>query len=76
MQTYDTTALSANLVKGPHPLCMAISASEFKALSKSPEKEKGCFAGTFRIWLDIEESLTGGKCCQLGCSALRNLGYK
>ena len=58
--TYATTAASANLVNGDHPVLNTVSVIRFQALSARPATEKGCFdavsSNCFDIWRDVEEN--------------------
>ncbi len=57
--THDTTAISANLVIGVHPVLNAASRIRFQALSASPVTEKGCLAGVSSNCFDIAKGKLG-----------------
>lgn len=59
ISTHDTTAISASLVIGVHPVLNAASRIRFQALSARPVTEKGCLAGVSSNCLDIANGKLG-----------------
>lgn len=56
MYTYATTAASANLVTGVHPVLKAVSVILFQVLSAKEYTEKGCLDAVSSNCFDISET--------------------